>query len=87
MRRDDLQAGYDGWQLIDCSINTGPVHGIGPVPVKALYETNNKTYTNNDTSRFLSMILSEVMLNLIIMLCNELIQVEIFLSLLAHKNF
>ena len=34
MKRDDLQAGYDGWQLIDCSINTGPVHGIGPVPVR-----------------------------------------------------
>lgn len=59
MRRDDLPVGYDGWQVVD-SVSSGPIHSLGPVPVKAIYEENPSPIWDNDVNRFLSMIHSEV---------------------------
>lgn len=59
MRRDDLPIGFEGWQLGDCT-NTGPVHVIGPVPVKALREEVSSNFWSSDISQIQSIIRSEV---------------------------
>lgn len=61
MKREEVST--IGWNLIDCSTTNGPVSGIGPIPVKVLHDSSNKTYSNNDISRISSMIHSEVSLH------------------------
>ena len=60
MNREEIST--IGWNLIDCSTNDGPVSGIGPIPVKILHDSSNRTYSNNDISRISSIIHSEVSL-------------------------
>ena len=53
MRRDDLPAGYDGWQALSSS-------GYGPAPVKAILESKHSKLWHYDIVRFLSELHSSV---------------------------
>ena len=59
MRRDDLPAGYDGWQAVD-SPSTGPTDSVGPVPVKAVQERQIGKLWQGASQYFMSELLSEV---------------------------
>ena len=56
MRRTDLPIGYDGWQVMGFS----PVHPLGPLPVKAVREKQNRKMFGSDISMLLAMLHSEV---------------------------
>lgn len=59
MRRDDLPAGYDGWQAID-SPYSGPADSVGPVPVRAVWERQTGKIWQGASQYFMSELLSEV---------------------------
>ena len=55
MRRDDLPAGYDGWQALITSNG-----GYGPAPVRAILESKHGKLWQYDIVRFLSELHSSV---------------------------
>lgn len=62
MKRNDLPVGYDGWQVLDY-LSTGPIHSVGPVPVKSLHQS---AILKNDVAYFNAMINSEVSCTIIV---------------------
>ncbi len=58
MRRCDLPIGYDGWQVV--SVSPSGHAPIGPLPVKAVRERQDRKMFGNDIATLTAMLQSEV---------------------------
>ena len=58
MRRCDLPIGYDGWQVV--GVSPSGHAPIGPLPVKAVRERQDRKMFGNDIAMLTAMLHSEV---------------------------